>query len=186
MMNAVRKIRILLDERSFEYDIYTLVIAFFQGAEVHVFDPGDLPFREADLTVEVNASGRDARILVEENPAEPAAQEAPAESPAAQENPTECPSVQEVPAECPDAQERPAEKPFREERIMFNRAPPKRSSHVSISSISVFFIPPSRSWPDCGACPHQVPSQPLRNSQAAAAVRPQGIPRSGYRSWAHK
>ena len=32
MMNAVRKIRILLDERSFEYDIYTLVIAFFQGA----------------------------------------------------------------------------------------------------------------------------------------------------------
>ena len=118
MMNAVRKIRILLDERSFEYDIYTLVIAFFQGAEVHVFDPGDLSFREADLTVEVNASGRDARILVEENPAEPAAQEAPAESPAAQENPTECPSVQEVPAECPDAQERPAEKPFREERII--------------------------------------------------------------------
>ena len=118
MMNAVRKIRILLDDRSFEYDIYTLVIAFFQGTEVHVFDPGDLSFREADLTVEVNASGRDARILVEENPAEPAAQEAPAESPAAQENPTECPSVQEVPAECPDAQERPAEKPFREERII--------------------------------------------------------------------
>ena len=53
MMNAVRKIRILLDDRSFEYDIYTLVIAFFQGTEVHVFDPGDLSFREADLTVEV-------------------------------------------------------------------------------------------------------------------------------------
>ena len=118
MMNAVRKIRILLDERSFEYDIYTLVIAFFQGAEVHVFDPGDLSFREADLTVEVNVSGRDARILVEENPAEPAAQEAPAESPAAQENPTECPSVQEVPAECSAAQKTPAEKPFREERII--------------------------------------------------------------------
>ena len=138
MMNAVRKIRILLDERSFEYDIYTLVIAFFQGAEVHVYNPGDLSFKEAELTVEVNASGADARLLVEEIPAEPgeppaaqeapaelpvvqeppAAQEAPAESPAVQAVPTERPAAQEVPTGRPSVQEAPGEPPFREERVI--------------------------------------------------------------------
>ena len=88
-MNAVRRIRIFLDERSFEYDIYTLVIAFFQGAEVHVFDPGDQSFPEAELTLDVSASGQDARLLLEKAPAPavPAARQDQSVHPAPQESP---------------------------------------------------------------------------------------------------
>ena len=55
-MNQYSRIAIVISDRSYEYDIYTLVIAFFQGVSTQVFDPGaDIPFR-ADLTVKVQIS----------------------------------------------------------------------------------------------------------------------------------
>lgn len=38
--NSISNITVILNDRSFEYDVYTLVIAFFQGVPVHVEDPG--------------------------------------------------------------------------------------------------------------------------------------------------
>ena len=52
-MDGIGQIAIFLNDRSYEYDIYTLVIAFFQGIRTRVFDPGDTPDEEPDLRVEV-------------------------------------------------------------------------------------------------------------------------------------
>ena len=48
----MERIAILLNDRSYEYDIYTLVIAFFQGVRTHVSDPGSLSPDGADLVIE--------------------------------------------------------------------------------------------------------------------------------------
>ena len=48
-MNQITRIAIVLNDRSYEYDIYTLVIAFFQGIRTQVYDPGQE--QEADLLV---------------------------------------------------------------------------------------------------------------------------------------
>ena len=50
-MNQIRQIAIVLNDRSFEYDIYTLVIAFFPGIRTQVYDPGAEPETKPDLTV---------------------------------------------------------------------------------------------------------------------------------------
>ena len=52
-MSEIRKISIILDNRSFEYDVYTLVIAFFQGVETRVYDPGQEIPADTDLLVDV-------------------------------------------------------------------------------------------------------------------------------------
>ena len=52
-MSEIRRISVILDNRSFEYDVYTLVIAFFQGVETHVFDPGQEIGEDTDLLVDV-------------------------------------------------------------------------------------------------------------------------------------
>lgn len=49
----MNQIAIILNDRSFEYDIYTLVIAFFQGVRTSVFDPGAAIEPQTDLVVEV-------------------------------------------------------------------------------------------------------------------------------------
>ena len=38
-MTEEKKVRIILNDRSYEYDVYTLVIAFFQGIPVSVSEP---------------------------------------------------------------------------------------------------------------------------------------------------
>lgn len=43
----ISRITIILDDRSFEYDVYTLVIAFFQGVSVGVKDPETLSANES-------------------------------------------------------------------------------------------------------------------------------------------
>ena len=48
----MERIAILLNDRSYEYDIYTLVIAFFQGVRTQVSDPGSLSPDGADLVIE--------------------------------------------------------------------------------------------------------------------------------------
>ncbi len=50
-MERIRDISIILNDRSYEYDIYTLVIAFFQGRKVQVLDLGDRVPGSTDLTV---------------------------------------------------------------------------------------------------------------------------------------
>ena len=50
-MDQMKQIAIILNDRSFEYDIYTLVIAFFPGVRTQVFDPGTEPAAKPDLTV---------------------------------------------------------------------------------------------------------------------------------------
>ena len=50
-MDQMKQIAIILNDRSFEYDIYTLVIAFFPGVRTQVFDPGTEPAANPDLTV---------------------------------------------------------------------------------------------------------------------------------------
>ncbi len=47
-MREVKKVRIILNDRSYEYDVYTLVIAFFQGIPVSVSEPVSQKDREAD------------------------------------------------------------------------------------------------------------------------------------------
>ena len=53
-MGEIRRISIILDNRSFEYDVYTLVIAFFQGVETRVYDPGQEIPEDTDLLVDVS------------------------------------------------------------------------------------------------------------------------------------
>ena len=53
-MEQFEQIAIIINDRSFEYDIYTLVIAFFQGAGTRVYDPGEEISEETDLTLEAN------------------------------------------------------------------------------------------------------------------------------------
>ena len=43
-----KKVRIILNDRSYEYDVYTLVIAFFQGIPVSVSEPVSQKDREVD------------------------------------------------------------------------------------------------------------------------------------------
>ncbi len=50
-MNEIHRIAVILNDRSFEYDIYTLVIAFFQGVKTQVFDPGQEIPADADLVI---------------------------------------------------------------------------------------------------------------------------------------
>ena len=50
-MNQIKQIAIVLNDRSFEYDIYTLVIAFFPGIRTQVYDPGAEPETKPDLCV---------------------------------------------------------------------------------------------------------------------------------------
>ena len=52
-MSQPRQISIILNDRSYEYDVYTLVIAFFQGVRTQVFDPGSELPSLTDLTVRV-------------------------------------------------------------------------------------------------------------------------------------
>ena len=52
-MDRIRRISIRLNDRSFEYDIYTLVIAFFQGIRTSVFDPEKEIPEDSDLLVSV-------------------------------------------------------------------------------------------------------------------------------------
>ncbi len=47
-MTEVKKVRIILNDRSYEYDVYTLVIAFFQGIPVSVSEPVSQKDREVD------------------------------------------------------------------------------------------------------------------------------------------
>ena len=47
-MTEEKKVRIILNDRSYEYDVYTLVIAFFQGIPVSVSEPVSQKDREAD------------------------------------------------------------------------------------------------------------------------------------------
>ena len=47
----MNQIAVILNDRSFEYDIYTLVIAFYQGVRTQVFDPGQETGPEADLVI---------------------------------------------------------------------------------------------------------------------------------------
>ena len=47
----MNQIAIILNDRSFEYDIYTLVIAFFQGVRTQVFDPGQETETEGQLVI---------------------------------------------------------------------------------------------------------------------------------------
>ncbi len=53
-MKDIRRIAIILNDRSFEYDIYTLVIAYFQGIRTQVFDPGQEMDEQPDLIVEAD------------------------------------------------------------------------------------------------------------------------------------
>ena len=39
-MTKISQIAIIMNDRSYEYDVYTLVIAFFQGIRTKVLDPG--------------------------------------------------------------------------------------------------------------------------------------------------
>lgn len=48
---TVKKAAIILSDRSFEYDIYTLVIAFFPNIPSPVFNPGEKLPEDADLVV---------------------------------------------------------------------------------------------------------------------------------------
>ncbi len=52
-MGQIHKISIQISDRSYEYDIYTLVIAFFQGIETHVFDPDEEIPEDSDLLIRV-------------------------------------------------------------------------------------------------------------------------------------
>ena len=52
-MREIRKISIILNNRSYEYDVYTLVIAFIQGVETRVYDPGQEIPSDTDLLVDV-------------------------------------------------------------------------------------------------------------------------------------
>lgn len=61
-MNEIHKIAITLNDRSFEYDIYTLVIAYFQGVRTQVFDPGQETDKDTDLVVGAKIS--DERIFL--------------------------------------------------------------------------------------------------------------------------
>lgn len=63
-MDQIRQIAIILNDRSFEYDIYTLVIAFFQGIRTQVFDPGAGQEEEADLTVSAMILDTDITLQV--------------------------------------------------------------------------------------------------------------------------
>ena len=47
----MNQIVIVLNDRSFEYDIYTLVIAFYPGVRTSVIDPGTEPAEKPDLFV---------------------------------------------------------------------------------------------------------------------------------------
>ena len=53
-MSDFHKISVQLNNRSYEYDVYTLVIAFFQGVAVHVFDPGEEMPPDTDLRIAVS------------------------------------------------------------------------------------------------------------------------------------
>lgn len=84
-MTEEKKVRIILNDRSYEYDVYTLVIAFFQGIPVSVSDPVSQKDRDYDdvsglcqgervpgrtgetitqrqLTIEVTISGRNITV----------------------------------------------------------------------------------------------------------------------------
>ncbi len=50
-MNEIHRIAVILNDRSFEYDIYTLVIAFFQGVKTQVFDPDQEIPEDTDLVI---------------------------------------------------------------------------------------------------------------------------------------
>ena len=51
-MTKISQIAIIMNDRSYEYDVYTLVIAFFQGIRTKVLDPGEDGAAQADLIVE--------------------------------------------------------------------------------------------------------------------------------------
>lgn len=53
-MDRIRRITIRLNNRSFEYDVYTLVIAFFQGTPTGVCDPDQEIPEDTDLLVDVH------------------------------------------------------------------------------------------------------------------------------------
>ena len=61
-MDEIRKISVRLNDRSYEYDVYTLVIAFFQGVECHVFDPDTEIPGDTGLLVDVDI--REAAVSV--------------------------------------------------------------------------------------------------------------------------
>ena len=52
-MNEIGAIAVRLDNRSYEYDVYTLVIAFFQGIPTRVFDPDQEIPQDSDLLVQI-------------------------------------------------------------------------------------------------------------------------------------
>lgn len=61
-MTAPEKVSIILDDRSFEYDIYTLVIAFFSGTGTHVYDPESALPADSDLEILVMIG--DQRVMI--------------------------------------------------------------------------------------------------------------------------
>lgn len=62
-MKIPGQIAIFLNDRSYEYDVYTLVIAFYPGVSTRVFDPGSAAPCPPDLVISVNIGERD--ILIE-------------------------------------------------------------------------------------------------------------------------
>ena len=65
-MNDFHKISIQLSNRSYEYDVYTLVIAFFQGVSTHVYDPGEEMPADTDLRVTVDLGTEEIFACVED------------------------------------------------------------------------------------------------------------------------
>ncbi len=65
------KIAVVLNNRSYEYDVYTLVIAFWPGVPVHVYDPGETFPEKPDLiiSVRIEENGADITLIGEEGTA---------------------------------------------------------------------------------------------------------------------
>lgn len=61
------EISIILNDRSYEYDVYTLVIAYYQGVPTHVYDPGEEISKEDLLRIGVDISAENVRIEVGED-----------------------------------------------------------------------------------------------------------------------
>ena len=65
-MSDFHKISVQLNNRSYEYDVYTLVIAFFQGVAVHVFDPGEEMPPDTDLRIAVSLGEEELCVALED------------------------------------------------------------------------------------------------------------------------